>query len=100
MCQEFITRQETQDVKVYIVNTDISTDKEEHLVAIYMRKWYWRRCIPEWQRYIEIWFSFNYARVILTKNGMHHTTPPDFDLNTEYRLGNVVKGIYSATEAS
>ena len=29
-------------------------------------------------RDIEMWFSYNYARVILSQNGMRRTTPPDF----------------------
>ena len=29
-------------------------------------------------RYIEMWFSYNYARVIISQNGMRRMTPPDF----------------------
>ena len=29
-------------------------------------------------RDIEMWFSYNYVRVILSQNGMRHMTPPDF----------------------
>ena len=38
-------------------------------------------------RDIEMWFSYNYARVILSQNGMRRMAPPS---NTEYRLVNVI----------
>ena len=41
-------------------------------------------------RDIEMWFIYNYARVILSKNGMRRMAPPDFYSNTEYRLVNVI----------
>ena len=39
--------------------------------------WKWRRFLPEWQRDIEVWFSYNYARVILYKNSMRRMPLPD-----------------------